>query len=206
MRTVVAFAECTKWFGAGWNSAQGGMKQYEWHFFSCLAQWCWWVKAPYYHSAHSRTRTDIHSFHADAVNAHFSHACSHSHLQVCTLTHTDNTSITMQHVCCSGTTSAVTAILPYPCFCFFPPFPCFSALLHPLFPHPPLSPLSFPLSSFIPLILQFTDLLSLFPSPLPFSSFLCLSLSLSIALSRSRWCRRVLSSIWLSGLTLWEEW
>lgn len=100
----------------------------------------------------------------------------------------------MQPVCCSGTTSAVRAILPSQ-HCYFLPFNI-SCPLSP-FTH---SSLIFP---FIPLILQHPP-----PHPHPPTSslFLCLSFSPSIAPTRSRWCRMVLSSIWLSGLTLWVEW
>lgn len=156
----MVFAECRKWFGAGWNSARGGMKQYELHLFSILTRIC----------CYQNTRISR----ADTVNlthirAHL-RASTHTCARRCTRTYS-HTSITMQRVCCSGTTSAARAILPSPCFpCFFFPLPYFSAPSHPWFTLPFLvSPFSsFPLSSL------------LFCRPPPPPSIFSVSLSLSL--------------------------
>lgn len=138
----------------------------------------------------TKTHTHTRSIHADIGNPQIRHTC----LLVLTLAGVQNhiqTFITMQLVCCSGTTSAVRAILssppsvrsPFPDFPFLLPSPLFLFIPLTLQKPPQTLPVLFSVSlSFSP------------PPPPPFLP------------SRSRWCRRVLSSIWLSGLTLWEEW
>lgn len=115
------------------------------------------------------THTHSHGLHADTRNPHIRHTCLLTLTLAGARTHTHtHTFPTMQCVCCSGTTSAVKAILASSCFSF--PLPYFSASSHPSFTRPSLIspftafPLFFPLPSFL-----------FCPPPL---SFLCLSLSL----------------------------